>query len=67
MLLRTTHVLALVLVAGFGSACRDSPTAPSSGPTLNDLVVRSSEGQGSEIGNRVLYPQRRGVTSDPIR
>ena len=52
------HYVALVLVAvGLCVGCRNSPVAPSSGPSLDDLAVQGTASPGSDVGNRVLFPQ----------
>ena len=50
-------VLMVIGVAGVTGACRSSPVAPSSGPSLDDLAGRRTGSPGSDVGNRVLFPQ----------
>lgn len=49
--------MAVMVAVGICVGCRTSPVAPSSGPSLDDLAVPRTGSPGSDIGNRVLYPQ----------
>ena len=49
-------VLALVAV-GVTAGCRTSPVAPSTGPSLNDLARQTNGPGGTDVGNRILFPQ----------
>ena len=48
-----TCLLLVLATAGLTGACRDNPLAP----TIDGLARSSDGGQGTEVGNRVLFPQ----------